>query len=169
MLDPVQETLWFYAAADYLVINAFLWKNEEALEPCLQIVHSNNAGMIREAEQQTPETRFAFSGLDCRALYDSYKRRTPPDLSPASKQRMLEQAIADIRLLCRAARPAEEEMTLLRNVDARFLLYDAPPGSTVELLGLTSTSRTGQLIDYGRQDYRAPAQVPAGRIRPQWG
>lgn len=95
MLDPIKDALLFYTSADYLVVNAFLWKNTETLEPCLQIIHSNNIGMIKEAEQQTPEKRFAFSVLDCKALYDSYKRRTPGDLSPFSKRLMLEQAIAD--------------------------------------------------------------------------
>ncbi len=50
-------------------------------------------------------------------------------------------------------------MLLFRNVEARFKLDGASPGSAVELLGLTSTSSTGQLIDYGHQDYHAPAQV----------
>ena len=159
MLDPVKEALWFYTAADYLIINAFLWKNTKAMAPCLEIVHKNNVGMIREAEEQTPEKRFSFSGLDCQALLDSYKRRTPRDLSPTSRRRMLEQAIADIRLLYRSASPAQQEMLLFRNMDARFMLNGASPGNTVELLGLTSTSSTGQLIDYGHQDYRAPAQV----------
>ncbi len=159
MLDPVKEALWFYTAADYLIINAFLWKNTEAMEPCLEIVHGNNVGIIKEAEEQTPEKRFSFSGLDCQALFDTYKRRTPGDLSPASKRGMLEQAIADIRLLCRSASPAQQEMLLFRNVEARFKLDGASPGSAVELLGLTSTSSTGQLIDYGHQDYHAPAQV----------
>ena len=112
MLDPVKEALWFYAAADYLTINAFLWKNTEAMEHCLKIVQGNNLGMIKEAEEQTPEKRFSFSGLDCKALFASYRRRTPCDLSPASKRGMLEQAIADIRLLCRSASPAQQEMLL---------------------------------------------------------
>ena len=159
MLDPVKEALWFYTAADYLIINAFLWKNTEAMEPCLEIVHSNNMGMIKEAEEQTPEKRFSFSGLDCQTLLDSYKCRTPLDLSLVSKLSMLEQAIADIRLLCCSAGPAQQEMLLFRNMGARFMLDGASPGNTVELLGLTSTSSTGQLIDYGHQDYHTPAQV----------
>ena len=61
MLDPLKEALWFYTAADYLIINAFLWKNTEAMEPCLEIVHGNNIKVIKEAEEQTPEKRFSFS------------------------------------------------------------------------------------------------------------
>lgn len=47
MLDPVQESLWFYTAADYLVINSFLWRDTAALEACLELVWQNNSGMLR--------------------------------------------------------------------------------------------------------------------------
>ena len=167
MLDPVRESLWFYSAADYLVINAFLWRNDEALGPCLEIVRQNNLAVMAEAEEETPGKRFPFPPEEAEQLFRSYVRRTPRDDSAASKRMMLAQAADDIRLLCRAAKPSEEDMLLYRNVDARFAVKDAAPGGELELYGLTSTSTTGQLIDYGRGDLRRPGQImrialPAG-------
>ena len=167
MLDPLSESLWFYTAADYLIINAFLWKNRQALEECIGIVWSNNRGVIAEAEAETPEKRFASTGLDARGLFRRYVERTPEKLDRASRARIMERAIVDIRIICRAAAPAAEETTLYRNVPARFAIGFPGAGETVELPGLTSTSTTGQEIDYGKGDLRRPDQVieielPAG-------
>ncbi|MBR4435794.1 MAG: hypothetical protein IKS90_06845 [Clostridia bacterium] len=158
MNDPNLEALWFYTAADYLLINAFLWRNTEALAPCLELVYNNNLSVIQEVEKLTPEKRFAFTGFDCNALYEVYKRRTPFSLTAFSKRKMLEQAIDDIRTICSAAMPVSEDLLLFRNVNARFML-NAEQNDTVALLGLTSTSNTGQLIDYGNNDYLSPAQI----------
>lgn len=164
MTDPLKEALWFYTAADYLVVNSFLWRNAEALEPCLEIVYNNNAGVINEAREQTAEKRFAFSGLDCAELYSAYLRRTPKELSFEGKRGMLGQAIADVRLICAAARPVGEDMLLYRNLGKGTALRGVTPGGRVDLRGITSTSTTGQPIDYGKGNYRAPEQILRLRI-----
>ncbi len=161
MTDRLKECAWFYTGADYLVINAFLWKNREALDPCIGIVWENNRGVIREAEEEGPEKRFATSGLDGAALLQSYRRRTPDALNDEAKRQILEQAIDDIRLLCASMRPTKEPVRLYRNMEPAFRLQNARGGEEIELLGLTSTSTTGQQIDYGHADFRAPAQVLA--------
>lgn len=60
---PLSTALWFYSGADYLIVNALLWRNTKALEACLKIVWDNNRAVIREARQSTPEKRFSGSGL----------------------------------------------------------------------------------------------------------
>ena len=80
---------------------------------------------------------------------------------------MIDQAILDICCICSAMHAAEEELQLIRNVDARFAIGCTAVGETVELLGLTSPSTTGQLIDYGKNEQRITDQilrirVPAG-------
>ncbi|MGM9619129.1 MAG: hypothetical protein ACI3W8_04770 [Oscillospiraceae bacterium] len=159
MSNALKTSLWFYTGADYLIINAFLWKNKSALDECLEIVWNNNRGILREAEEQTPERRFCSAGIDAMELYESYRRRTPELLSDTAKNAMLGQAVEDIYRICRAMRPTPREMRLIRNVDKRFAVKDFRIGDTVDLLGLTSTSTTGQLIDYGRENYRKPDQI----------
>ncbi|MBO4384804.1 MAG: hypothetical protein J5854_05235 [Clostridia bacterium] len=166
MTETLKECVWFYTGADYLVINAFLWKNRDALDPCIEIVWQNNTGMIREAKKD-PGEFFSSSGLDGAALYRSYIKRTPPELNADSKKAMLDQAISDLRLICRSMRPADGPERLIRNMERAFVLKDVRVGEEVELCGLTSTSTTGQKIDYGVQDLRQPAQIlyidiPAG-------
>ena len=166
-MTELKECIWFYTGADYLIINAFLWRNREALEPCIDIVWENNKGVIREAEQEGAEKYFASSGLDGAALLLSYRRRTPDVLTDDAKKSILEQAVSDIRLLVGSMRPTKEPVRLFRNEEKRFCLKNVNVGNNVELLGITSTSTTGQQIDYGRDDYRAPAQIlqidlPAG-------
>ena len=164
---PLSTALWFYSGADYLIVNALLWRNTQALEACLKIVWDNNRAVIREARQSTPEKRFSGCGLDAAALYESYLSRTPEAFTEEAKHRMIDQAILDIRCICSAMQSAEEDLQLIRNVDARFAIGRAAVGETVELLGLTSTSTTGQLIDYGKNEQQKPDQilrirVPAG-------
>ena len=159
MTDRLKECVWFYTGADYLLINAFLWRNKEALEPCLGIVWQNNLDVIREAEAEGSEQRFASSGLDGASLLESYRRRTPDALTDNAKRSMLEQAISDIRLLYTSMQPTKEPIHVIRNVGRMFAIKNVHDGDQIDLLGLTSTSTTGQQIDYGHDDYRKPAQV----------
>lgn len=159
MTDRLKECVWFYTGADYLIINAFLWKNKKALDPCIGIVWQNNRDVIREAEAEGPENRFASSRLDGAALLQSYRRRTPGALTDEAKEQILEQAISDIRLLCGSMQSTTEPVRLFRNMEQALVLQNIREGEQIELLGLTSTSTTGQQIDYGRDDFRKPAQV----------
>lgn len=167
MNDPLPECIWFYTGADYLIINAFLWKNKEALGPCLDVVWQNNRCVIREAEAEGPEKRFAEAPLDGVSLYRAYIKRTPEALDFDSKRAMLMQAIADIRLLCGSMKPLEDPILLYRNLGKGACLRNVGEGDPVDLPGITSTSTTGQQIDYGNNDMRKPAQIlkleiPAG-------
>ena len=159
MNNELKTSLWFYTGADYLIINSFLWKDKGALEECMEIVWNNNRGMIREAEEQTAQRRFSSSGIDEAELLESYRRRTPESLTNAAKDSMIEQAIADIDCICRAMEPAPCDMELVRNLDSHTALGNVRIGDTADLLGLTSTSTTGQLIDYGKENYRKPDQI----------
>ncbi len=159
MDDRLKESLWFYTGADYLIINAFLWINKEAMDPCIGIVWQNNRDVIREAKEEGPENRFAFSGLDGAALFESYRRRTPAELTNEAKRDILHQAITDIRLICDSMHPIREPVRLFRNMEAAFCLKNIREGEQVDLLGLTSTSTTGQQINYGQNNFRKPAQI----------
>lgn len=159
MNDTLKTALWFYTGADYLIINSFLWRDKCALNECLEIVWNNNRVVIQEAEEQTPEMRFSSSGIDAIQLYENYRTRTPEFLTDAAKNQMIDQVIEDIRCICFAMQCTHEEMRLIRNVDERYAIVNLKIGDLIELLGLTSTSTTGQLIDYGQDNYRKPGQI----------
>lgn len=155
----LKQTIWFYTGADYLVINAFLWKNTAALNDVIQIVWNNNRAVIGEAQEQTPQKRFESSGLDGVQLYESYLARTPEALTPETQKQILEQAARDARCICRGMKPAPKEILLIRNIGKRCVLQNTEAGQTIRLLGLTSTSTTGQLIDYGKDACEKPEQI----------
>jgi len=159
MMDTLKTTLWFYTGADYLIINAFLWQNKAALEPCLEIVWNNNRAVIQEAEEQTPELRFHSSGIDPVSLYNSYRERTSETFNDAAKNKMIDQAIRDIYCICRSMQTTHEDLNLIRNVDARYTIENLHIGDIFDMPGLTSTSTTGQLIDYSQDNFRTPGQI----------
>lgn len=159
MRDTLKKTLWFYTGADYLIINSFLWRDKSALDECLEIVWNNNRAVIQEAVEQTPEKRFASFGTDAISLFESYQVRTPEKLTETGKNQMIDQAIRDIRRICYAMQQEHECMKLIRNVDKRYSMNNFCIGDTINLLGLTSTSTTGQLIDYSHDNFRKPGQI----------
>ena len=54
MDESTKESVIFYTGADFLIINALLWRNKEVLDKCIEIVHKNNHGVIQEALKMTP-------------------------------------------------------------------------------------------------------------------
>lgn len=159
MSNLLNTTLWFYTGADYLIINSFLWRDKCALDECLEIVWNNNRAVIQEADELTPEIRFNSLGIDANQLYESYRCRTPQVLDDVSKKQMVNQLIEDICCICNAMEYSHKAMELYRNVDKRYVLRNINIGDKIELLGLTSTSTTGQLIDYSQDNFRKPGQI----------
>lgn len=153
-MNHLEEALFFYTGADYLVINAFLWQNRSALDPCIDIVQQNNRGMIQEAVAATPSKRFGVSEEDGEKILAAYRRRTFDPLNEQARRQIVRIAIDDIQTICRAMQPAAPETILYRNVDEHFFLKTPQIGQLVTLHGLTSTSTTGQEIDYGKNDLR---------------
>lgn len=153
-MPDLKESLFFYTGADYLIINAFLWRNQEALAPCIDIVQQNNRGMIQEAVAATPSKRFGVSEEEGERILAAYRRRAFELLTEDSRRQIIRIAIDDIQTICRAMQPADSDTLLYRNVDEHFFLTDPQIGQLVDLHGLTSTSTTGQEIDYGKNAFR---------------
>ena len=166
-MDPIKEAVDFYTGADYLIVNSLLWLNEENIDRAIEAVWQNNTGVMREAISETPEKRFGLPKDEAQAKFDAYRRRTPEVLNEKTRIEMIKTAINDIRLICGAMRPSEGEMTLFRNVHKLFAEKEPIVGEILALQGLTSTSTTGQLIDYGNKEFmsdfvRYIIKIPAG-------
>jgi len=149
----MKESIRFFTGADFLVINAFLWGNKIDLERGIEAVHGNNVGIIREAVEMTPEVRWGVSKEEGQKLLDSYRRRTPDEINELTKSAFIETAISDIYNICNAMQPAENEIILHRNVVEEYAIQNPTIGKEVDFKGITSTSTTGQKIDYGKNDF----------------
>ena len=149
MNEVLKETLWFYTGADYHIVNSILWGNKNDFDEGVKIVYDNNIDVIKDAEEMTPEVRFGMSKEAGQRLLDAYQSRTPQEINNVTKAEMAEVAVNDIHIICDAMRPAERELILFRNVDVKYTIENPTVGETVILKGLTSTSTTGQEIDYG--------------------
>lgn len=154
-MNRLQEALFFYTGADYLVINAFLWRNQKALLPCIEIVQQNNRGMISEALASTPGQRFDTSEEEGELILAAYRRRTLDLSSSNALRQIIELAIEDIRIICRAMQPALSDLVLYRNVSEKYFPHHPAIGQILDLPGLTSTSTTGQEINYGKDDFHS--------------
>ena len=154
MDDKITESIYFYTRADYLIVNALLWGNKEKIDNCIEKVYNNNKGMIKEAQDITPEKRFGMQKEDAQKVFESYLRRTPKNFDQEAKIKMIEIALNDIKNLKNAMKPAEKEMTLYRNVEKEDCIKKEMLYKNVDLLGLTSTSTTGQEIEYGKGEKR---------------
>ena len=149
----MNESVKFFTGTDFLIINALLWGNEMGVERGIEAVYRNNTGVIREAEEMTPEVRWGVSKEEGQKLFESYKRRTPNEINEATKLEFIKTAINDIRNICKAMQSATEEMVLYRNVAEEYAIKNLSIGEEIELKGITSTSTTGQKIDYGKNEF----------------
>ncbi|MCL2557842.1 MAG: hypothetical protein FWE09_05130 [Treponema sp.] len=154
MNESTRESIRFFTGADYLVVNNLLWANKINLRRGIEAAHRNNAGVIREAMEMTPEVRWGVPKEEGEKLLEAYRRRTPDEITEASEAKIIETAINDIRTICDSMRPADSEMTLYRNVEEEHAIKELTVGKEVDLLGLTSTSSTGQKIDYGNGSFK---------------
>lgn len=154
MNEKTQESIFFYKRADYLVINSLLWHNMQSIEQGLVKTYKNNHGMIKEAVEQTPEVRFNCDPERANSILRSFQKRTPKILNDAGKVQMLKNAITDILLITKSMKKTKKEMKLFRNVEEQFCLSPLSVGKEVEFLGITSTSTTGQEIEYAKGELR---------------
>lgn len=165
--ESMKESIRFYIGADFLIVNNLLWGNKVNLGRGIEAVHKNNTGVIREAMEMTPEVRWGVSKKEGQKLLESYKRRTPDKITEVTKAEIIYTAINDIYNICNSMQPADDEILLYRNVVEEYAIKDLTIGKEVDLKGITSTSTTGQKIDYGNSNfiitfYKYEIKVSAG-------
>ena len=135
MTDAQKETLRFYTTNDYLLINGLLWgEDKETIGQFIQLINDDGRGVIAEAIEQGFDVRWNCSKEEGERLYQVYQKRFPPLDGQKAKDRILEQARADISNMMSCMTPLPSEMVLYRNIKTKFV-ENIKEGMTLNYLG----------------------------------
>ena len=172
MTEAQKETLQFYAANDYLLINGLLWgEDEKTIEKYIQLINKDGRGVMAEAMEQGFDVRWSCSKAEGERLYQIYQKRFPilDDLSV--KNQILEQARMDISNMMSCMTPRTSELVLYRNIKTKFT-DQLEQEMIFHHLGFSSCSLSPHIAEnatYGSNEctlveITAPAGTPAIRL-----
>lgn len=172
MTEAQKETLQFYTANDYLLINGLLWgEDEKTIEKYIQLINKDGRGVMAEAMEQGFDVRWSCSKAEGERLYQIYQKRFPilDDLSV--KNQILEQARMDISNMMSCMTPLTSELVLYRNIKAKFT-DQLEQEMIFHHLGFSSCSLSPHIAEnatYGSNEctlveITAPAGTPAIRL-----
>ena len=172
MTEAQKETLQFYTANDYLLINGLLWgEDEKTIEKYIQLINKDGRGVMAEAMEQGFDVRWSCSKAEGERLYQIYQKRFPilDDLSV--KNEILEQARMDISNMMSCMTPLTSELVLYRNIKTKFT-DQLEQEMIFYHLGFSSCSLSPHIAEnatYGSNEctlveITAPAGTPAIRL-----
>ena len=172
MTEAQKETLQFYTANDYLLINGLLWgEDEKTIEKYIQLINKDGRGVMAEAMEQGFDVRWSCSKAEGERLYQIYQKRFPilDDLSV--KNQILEQARMDISNMMSCMTPLTSELVLCRNIKTKFT-DQLEQEMIFHHLGFSSCSLSPHIAEnatYGSNEctlveITAPAGTPAIRL-----
>ena len=172
MTEEQKETLHFYTANDYLLINGLLWgEDEKTIEKYIQLINKDGRGVMAEAMEQGFDVRWNCSKAEGERLYQIYLKRFPVLDDLNTKNQVLEQAKADISNMMSCMTPLTSELVLYRNMKTKFT-DQLEQEMTFHHLGFSSCSLSPHLAEnatYGSDEctmveITAPAGTPAIRL-----
>ncbi len=172
MTDAQKETLQFYTANDYLLINGLLWgENENTIESFIKLINDDGRGVMAEAIEQGFDVRWKCSKAEGDKIYQIYQKRFPVIDHPNVKDQILMRAKEDIRNMMSCLEPLTTPLTLYRNIKTKFV-GNLEQGMTLRYLGFSSCSLNSHFAEnavYGSGDCSlveiiAPAGTPAIRL-----
>lgn len=172
MTDAQKETLQFYTANDYLLINGLLWgENEKTIESFIKLINDDGRGVMAEAIEQGFDVRWKCSKAEGDKIYQIYQKRFPVIDHPNVKDQILMRAKEDIRNMMSCLEPLTTPLTLYRNIKTKFV-GNLEQGMTLRYLGFSSCSLNSHFAEnavYGSGDCSlveiiAPAGTPAIRL-----
>ena len=172
MTEAQKETLQFYTANDYLLINGLLWgEDEKTIEKYIQLINKDGRGVMAEAMEQGFDVRWSCSKAEGERLYQIYQKRFPilDDLSV--KNQILEQARMDTSNMMSCMTPLTSELVLYRNIKTKFT-DQLEQEMIFHHLGFSSCSLSPHIAEnatYGSNEctlveITAPAGTPAIRL-----
>ena len=172
MTEAQKETLQFYTANDYLLINGLLWgEDEKTIEKYIQLINKDGRGVMAEAMEQGFDVRWSCSKAEGERVYQIYQKRFPilDDLSV--KNLILEQARMDISNMMSCMTPLTSELVLYRNIKTKFT-DQLEQEMIFHHLGFSSCSLSPHIAEnatYGSNEctlveITAPAGTPAIRL-----
>ena len=172
MTDAQKETLQFYTANDYLLINGLLWgENEKTIESFIKLINDDGRGVMAEAIEQGFDVRWKCSKAEGDKIYQIYQKRFPVIDHPNVKDQILMRAKEDIRNMMSCLEPLTTPLTLYRNIKTKFV-GNLEQGMALHYLGFSSCSLNSHFAEnavYGSGDCSlveiiAPAGTPAIRL-----
>ena len=172
MTDAQKETLQFYTANDYLLINGLLWgENEKTIESFIKLINDDGRGVMAEAIEQGFDVRWKCSKAEGDKIYQIYQKRFPVIDHPNVKDQILMRAKEDIHNMMSCLEPLTTPLTLYRNIKTKFV-GNLEQGMTLHYLGFSSCSLNSHFAEnavYGSGDCTlaeiiAPTGTPAIRL-----
>ena len=166
MTDSQKETLRFYTANDYLLINGLLWgESREILDRYIELINEDGRGVMAEAVEQGFGARWNCTEEEGERLFRVYQRRFPVIDGDDVKGRILEQAKRDIINLKACMKPLDNDIVLYRNIHNSFVKA-LEEGAVFDCLGFSSCSLAPHIAEnaeYGSGACTlAVITVPAG-------
>lgn len=172
MTETQKETLRFYTANDYLLINGLLWgEDEKTIDHFIRLINEDGRGVMAEAVEQGFHVRWNCSEEEGKKLYQIYQKRFPIIANQDIKNRILEQARTDISNMMSCMTPLASEMLLYRNIRTKFV-ESLEQGQSLNYLGFSSCSLYPHIAEnaaYGASistlvEITVPAGTPAIRM-----
>lgn len=172
MTEEQKETLRFYTANDYLLINGLLWgEDAETVDQYIRLVNEDGRGVMAEALAQGFDVRWNCSREEGERLYEVYRRRFPLIDQPGIKEKILAQAGRDISNMMACLKPLASDLVLYRNMKTRYV-NKLTAGSTLNHPGFSSCSlrpHAAENASYGSggctlAEILVPAGMPAIRL-----
>lgn len=172
MTEAQKETLQFYTANDYLLINGLLWgENEKTIDDFIQRINADGRGVMAEAMDQGFDVRWKCSKADGERIYQIYQKRFPIIDNQSVKNQILMRAKDDIRNMMSCLEPLTTPLVLYRNIKTKFV-DTLEQGTTLNYLGFSSCSLNPHFAEnatYGSGDCSlveiiVPAGTPAIRL-----
>ena len=172
MTEAQKETLRFYTANDYLLINGLLWKaDEKTIDVFIHLINQDGRAVMAEAAEQGYDVRWHCSKEEGVRLYNVYQRRFPVIDHEDVKKCILERAKDDISNMMEAMAPLGSDMVLYRNIKAKFI-ENLEQGMVFHHLGFSSCSLKPHVAAdamYGSSgcflaEIVVPANTPAIRL-----
>ncbi len=128
----LEETIFFYARNDYLIINNFLNGNLDQVWKFAEIVNKDSKGVLEEHQQ-------GERNLDEKSL-ERHRSRIYENLDESVKTKIVETAKKDITNILEAMEPAKNETLVYRNVRIKDALKNPKINDIVEFRIISSTS-----------------------------
>lgn len=172
MTESQKETLRFYTANDYLLINGILWgEDAKTIDKIIHLINEDGRGVMAEAIEQGFDVRWDCSKEEGERLYQIYQKRFPVIDNQSVKNQILERARTDISNMMSCMEPLTSEMVLYRNIISKYVA-NLEEGMLLNYLGFSSCSLSPHIAEdatYGANDFTlieiiAPAGTPAIRL-----
>lgn len=143
------ESLYFYTANDYLIINNLLLNNNEKLSESIKVANNDYIGMINEMKDN-PAKRLGLKNEKlANEIYSAYKKRFQPLIN---ENIFIIRARKDIENLKKLSTPNETDRVIYRNIRQKHLdEFVENSCYSYDAFASCSAKPTAELYSYGEK------------------